>query len=320
MTAAAFNGLWQVSNTSWNCMLVENLEKKRLVHVWQLIYLAGQLVVLFAPLSAMLVRNFTVVPAMRVLYGFAFLSMTVKFYVVYKYAEETEQGKRRKRETKTVPLLSLFSGYGGVIISIIKSADIIKVAALSVVITISTTSVSMFFGLYTTQNLGLPQEMLAYFPILRAFIMLLFFFALTRGLDKMPFKLPMMAGIAVIIAGQILLIFSYGAVLLGRGAVYGLLTVVLTLEAFGYAVVLPRRESLVAIFISPGERARMTCIINALITVAVMPFGYIAGWLSAIDRRLPFVMAAVMMAVAFVLVIFMKINMQQDGDKKMGDA
>jgi Na+/melibiose symporter-like transporter len=297
-------------------MLVENLEKKHIVNVWQLIYLAGQLVVLFAPLSALLVRNLTVVPAMRILYSLAFLSMTVKFYLVYKYAEEPAQGKRRMEETKKVSLFFLLGGYGTVLKSIFKSGDIIKAAMLFILINIGMNSVSMFFGLYTTQNLGLPQETLAYLPILRAVIMLLFFFGLTQRLERIPFKAPMIAGIIIVVISQVLLILSANI----ETAVYPRILLVISLEAFGLAMVLPRRESLIAVFILPRERARMTSIINALMTVVVMPFGYIAGWLSGMDRRLPFGMAVAVMLVALVLVMFMKINMQQDADKKLGDA
>jgi len=318
MVAAAFNGLWQISNTSWHCLLVENVEKKHIVNVSQLIHLAGQLVVLFAPLSGLMVRNLTVVPAMRILYVFAFFSMTAKFIVMYRYAGETEQGKRRMAETSGVSFFSLLSGYTGVLKSILQSHDIVKVVLLSVFLSINTTAVSTFFGLYVTQNLGLPEEYLAYFPILRAVIMLFFYLVLTHRLDKASFKAPMLVGMVLSLASLGLLVLSFG--MAGTPSVIFMIVLFIVLEAFGFAMVMPRRDSLMAIFVNPQERARMVCIINVLITVFAMPFGYISGWLSSMDRRLPFMLAITMVVAAFALVTSMKVDMHKDSESKLGDV
>jgi MFS family permease len=317
MVAASFNGLWQISNTSWSCLLVENVEKKHVVNVWQLVYLSGQLVVFFAPLSGMMVRTLDVVPAMRILYLFSFLSMTAKCTLLYGFGGETEQGKRRMAETRNASLISLLSGYGSVAKRLLRSREIVKIMLFTVFLTIGSTAVSTFFGLYTTHNLGFPQDILAYLPILRAVVMLFFFFILVRVLDRVPLKKPLLIGITLFIAGQLLLILSTRWA--GTTVVYPVIVVYVILEAFGFAMVFPRRDSLMAVIINPQERARMTCIINALVTVFVMPFGFISGVLSGIDRRMPFGLAIIMMAAAFTLVFFIKINMQQNEEVKLGD-
>ncbi|MCL2604753.1 MAG: MFS transporter [Defluviitaleaceae bacterium] len=317
MVAASFNGLWQISNTSWSCLLVENVEKKHVVNVWQLIYLSGQLVVFFAPLSGMMVRTLDVAPAMRILYLFSFFSMTAKCTLMYGFGGETEQGKRRMGETKDASIISLLAGYGSVTKRLLRSREIVKVMLFTVFLTIGSTAVSTFFGLYATQNLGLPRDILAYLPILRAGVMLSFFFILVRVLDKVSFRKPVLVGITLFVTGQILLILSTRWA--GTAAIYPTIFIYIVLEAFGFAMVFPRRDSLMAIIINPQERARMTCIINALVTVIVMPFGFISGILSGIDRRMPFALAIVMMAAAFTLVFFIKINMQQNEEIKLGD-
>ena len=316
--AAFFNGMWQVSNTSWTCLMVENVEKTQIVNVWQIIYLLGQLVVLFAPLSGLMVRSAGVVRTMRVLYMFAVVSMMIKFVIVFIYGGETEQGRIRMAETKHTPLRKLLSGYGGVLKSILRSKELVLVLALSVLLTIVTTAVSMFFGLYATQNMGLPQESLAFLPILRAVIMLFFYFFLTQRLDRLPLRVPMVLGLLLYIASQALLILS--GHLGGTQAAYPRIIMYVVLEAFGFAMVLPRKDSLMTLFIHPHERARMTCIMNALVTVVAMPFGYIAGWLSGMERRLPFGMALAALALALVLVIFLKVSVRdEEGEgKKVG--
>ncbi|MDL2319247.1 MFS transporter, partial [Eubacteriales bacterium OttesenSCG-928-A19] len=53
--AALFNGLWQMTENSWTCLLVEDAEKSKMVNIYSWIYVAGQLSVFFAPLSGLLV-------------------------------------------------------------------------------------------------------------------------------------------------------------------------------------------------------------------------------------------------------------------------
>jgi len=51
LIAAIFNSLWQVSNVSWQCLLVEDAPQDKVVQLFNLVYIAGLLAVFFAPMS-----------------------------------------------------------------------------------------------------------------------------------------------------------------------------------------------------------------------------------------------------------------------------
>ena len=51
----------------------------------------------------------------------------------------------------------------------------------------------------------------------------------------------------------------------------------------------PRKDALIQLNINPQERARINALIMASTIAFSSPFGYLAGWLSSLDRRLPFV-------------------------------
>jgi MFS family permease len=100
LVAALFNSLWQVTNTSWQCLLVEDTEPRLLVDLYTWINIAGLLAVFFAPAATFLVGRFSLVPTVRFLYLLAFLSMTAKFIILYVWSTETNQGIRRMSETR----------------------------------------------------------------------------------------------------------------------------------------------------------------------------------------------------------------------------
>jgi MFS family permease len=81
-----------------------------------------------------------------------------------------------------------------------------------------------------------------------------------------------------------------------------MLFVYIFIEACAVSLVMPRRESLTAVLIEPSERARITGLIAALSFAITIPFGVFAGWLSNIDRRLPFIANIIIFMLAFVII------------------
>ena len=60
------------------------------------------------------------------------------------------------------------------------------------------------------------------------------------------------------------------------------------LTAVAASLVNPRKDALLQLNLDPQERARLNALIMASTVALSSPFGYLAGWLSSMDRRLPF--------------------------------
>ena len=73
-------------------------------------------------------------------------------------------------------------------------------------------------------------------------------------------------------------------------------------EAFGHALVIPHRDSLLARVVDPHERSRMYSVIYITVIFLTSPFGYIAGQLSNLDRRLPFALNTILYLLALLLI------------------
>jgi MFS family permease len=295
MIAAAFNGMWQITDISWNCLLVEDAEKSAMVRIYSLVHLSGHIAVIFAPLSGLLVSRLSLIPAVRILYLFSFLSMTAKFIILYIYCGETEVGKTRKAQTEGDSILRIIAGYGVVLRRILSSPDMRLAVVLSVSVGISGMVMGTFFGLYAVGNIGIPEHFLAFIPIFRSGVIALFLFVLLPKLSRFGFRPPILAGLLIFIAGVAVL-------LLTPQKNYVMLLVHVFLEACAFSLIFPCRDSLMVLLVDPAERARIMSIITVVTLVCGVPFGYLAGWLSETDRRLPFLLGAAVCAFLFVVI------------------
>ncbi|MDR2571210.1 MAG: MFS transporter [Oscillospiraceae bacterium] len=295
VVAAAFNGLMQIPHTSWTCLLVEDAEKESLVKIFSLLHMIAQLAVIFAPLAAILVNQLSVVPALRILYFFSFVSMTIKFFILYKYGDETEVGKTRLRETKDMSVWKIMSGYGEIYKKIFASHNMVLALTITTIFSITSMIFSNFFGLYVTGTLLIPEHYLAYFPIIRSVVIAAFLYLLQPKLDRFGFCNPMLIGIFIFIASKVLLILTPESSL-------SVLIIYLLSDAVAFSFVVPRSDSLTQILIEPSERARISGLMFVVVLGVSIPFGYIAGWLSDMDRRYPFALIIVFAVLVFVVI------------------
>ena len=72
--------------------------------------------------------------------------------------------------------------------------------------------------------------------------------------------------------------------------------------AIAAALVNPRKDALLQLNINPQERARLNALIMASTIALSSPLGYLAGWLSSMDRRLPFVLTFLLFITAMLVI------------------
>ena len=295
LIAAMLNGMGEVTANSWNCLLIEDANKSTLVDIYAWVHISGLLAVFFAPLAGLLIERLDLVLAVRIIYLFSFVSMTLKFVILNKYATETGIGIKRMEETRDSSLLSLIAGYGGVVRKLFHSSRMMLALFIATVFIVTSMVTGTFFGLYAVRNLDMPEFFLAYFPIIRAVIMLLFLFVIQPKIARFRLKVPMLVGISLYIAAYALLIVQPPGNLL-------LLLVCIFLESCAHSLIWPRRDSIHALFIAPGERARLNSVIASVIFIITIPFGYLSGWMSSLDARYPFMLIILIFAVQFIVV------------------
>lgn len=296
VAAALVNGLMQVTTVSWECLWVDDAEESLVAPVFNWIYISGLLAVFFAPISGYFVQIYGVVPVVRVIYLITFVMMTAKFIILYFFSTETKRGLERMEATKNVTVREMLSGYKEVFRMLISSKNMVSALALQAMIGIIMLVNSTFFALYATQNLGMPDAFLAYFPILRAGIMLLFLLFIQERLNRFSAKNVMLTGLSLYIFAMLWLINA------PIGNLIWLASFVI-MDACSAALLMPRIDTLAANAIDPRERARVRSLFNMIILAVSSPFALFAGTLSDMDRRLPFVLCLVLLlGMVFVVV------------------
>ena len=295
LVAALLNCFEQINQTAWYCLLIEDARPKDLVGIYTWVNIGGLVAIFFAPLSGLFISSYSIVPVVRVLYILFALTMLIKTFITFRFCRETKQGQIRRAETRGVSILHMLGEYRQLIPSLLKNRSVLKAVAVSVILYITNMVSTNFFGLYVTQRLGLSENFLALFPILNAAVMLIFMVGFQHRMNAAQFRLPLWIGLALYAVGALVLIFSPADSLL-----FVLLYVFVA--AVAAALVNPRKDALLQLNIIPQERARLNALIMASTIALSSPFGYLAGWLSSLDRRLPFVFTLLLFVAAILVV------------------
>lgn len=296
LVAMLLNCCEQVNQTAWYCLLVEDAKKKDIVGIHTWVSIAGLLTVFFAPISGVLIRRFSMVSVVRCLYLIFAITMLIKVHATVRYTNETTQGKKRIEECRTVSIKDMVRDYKNVVPFIKESRCTLQTLGIMTLFQITNLINTNFMSLYMNQNLLIQEQYLAYFPILRALVMLVFLFIIQNLLEWLRMKVPMSAGLLIYIVSQILIILQPPSHIIGV-VIYTLL------EAVACGLFMPRKEAMLSLSVNPLERARIVSLMTTFMLLFTSPFGYLAGYLSSIDRRLPFVLNIVLYLIMIFIVV-----------------
>jgi MFS family permease len=302
LAASVINGAWQVTQNSWDCLLVEDVDRGEITKVYSLVKVAGEFSALFAPIAALLVSQFGLVPAVRVLYLNAFVIMSVKIVLLYRLTTETAVGRLRREQTRGVSAWRLLGEYRGVLPLILRSKGTIFSLTIAAIVGAVALVNATFWQVVINQHLGVPDPLLPFFPMVRSILSVVFFFTVIPWLTHgRHLQRPTLWGFLSYLGGQVLLVLipvSGG----GPGwSTYALLGLCLLLDAFGASILFMLAESLVALHVDRDERSRVMAIQRTVVMLVTAPFGWIAGWLSGIDRTWPFILTSVLLVLGIAV-------------------
>lgn len=303
LVGAIINSVWRVVHCSWSCLLVEDTDPDLLVGVYSWIYIAGLLSAFVAPLAGLLVEGFGLVYTMRGLYALAAVMMAAKAISMNALVTETRQGCVRMEETADQSFITVLQGSGEVLRQILRSRATLYTLVLMLIYNIVTTVRASFWSVLVSQELGMSDASLAYFPVARSLTTLAFYFfvmpriqrglALGRGDDRWPMGL-----------GFLLFVVSQAMLMLIPAGAGWLLLIATVLEGAALPLTVTFLDKVTVTTVDPKERARILSLLTALMLVGSSPFGWLSGQLSAANRRLPFLMLTVLLAIGAVVTYF----------------
>ncbi|MFP3713599.1 MFS transporter [Puerhibacterium sp. TATVAM-FAB25] len=302
LAASVVNGALQVTQNSWDALMVEDAERGQLTRIYSLVKVAGDCSALFAPVAAVLVAQLGLEVAVRILFVNAAVVMAAKVVWLYAWSHETRQGALRIAATRGQSLWSLLSGYRGVAGMLLRSRGSLLSLGIMALVAAVTLVNATFWQLLVSQHLHVPDAVLPIFPMVRSLLSVLLFFTLIPRLTTaVDLKRPTLWGFGVYLLGQLLLAVIPAAEGSATAGTYAFLGVCLLLDAFGGGMMFMLSESLVALHVDAAERSRLMALQRTVVMLAAAPFGWISGVLSGIDRTYPFWLTTALLAVGIVL-------------------
>ncbi len=291
LLAAVLNATVRIVQNSWNCLMIEDSPPSQRVHIYTWIEVANILAGFFAPIAGFFVLRFGLVPAVRGLYLFAFLSMTAMFLIRNAWTRETAIGLVRMEETRHHSPLDGFREYPEVLRGLAADPLVLTAFALAVLNNVHVVLRNTFLGIILNRGLELPQEMLAVFPAAGSAAALLVHVFVMPGLGRRNPKRPLFAGLLLLIAGYGLLLFA------PRGS-FAAAMVSTIVAGVGAAVVTPFVNGNLAHRVPDDRRAKTMALVYAGVYGGTEPFGWLAGMLSALNPRLPAALLLLVFAAA----------------------
>lgn len=304
LLAVFWNSMWRVTGNSFSCMMAEDGDPKTLVNTYAIINIMGMLAGLFAPIAGLCIDRFTLVPAMRVLYGLSLLLMAVKFLLQYRMSHESTVGLRRMEECKSISIVSLsFSGWRAYCKVLLQKRILLCVIWMTLLNSFSTVQLT-FWPLFVTSAFGVADSMVAVFTTVKTAVSLLTYLFIAPRIRLHMVRRPLLCGLFSQALGLLTLLICLPVSSRAVWAVF----FSAACDAFGLAMLGPLSESLMSVSLPSLERARMNSFIFAVILLVSTPAGWIAGQLSQSSRALPLALnLGILTAQAAVAVCIAKI-------------
>jgi len=288
VAAAVVNSFQRIPTTAWYCLLVEDTEPSVRAPVFTGLQLISVLGGLFSPLGGVLIAHLNVVPAVRVMYGMAFLGMTAMFFLRNRAVHETEIGKRKMIEARSVAIVEVIRQYRSIAREIFADRMVIAVFAVYVLNNFQAIIVTTFVSVYQVSALGIPAAWIALFPAVSSVVTLVIIYVVVPKLRPEHAQRYVRLGFILSIVGSVMLILApHGQI--------GYMALASTVSAAGTVIANPFLETLTANSIRDDERAKFLSVLSVLILLFTWPAGVIGGWTYGLYPRATFAIVALVL-------------------------
>jgi MFS family permease len=290
--AALLNGMWRVTGTSFSCLIVEDGDDEKLVHIFTILSIIGLAAGFLSPVAGLFMARFSLAPTMRALYALALALMTVKFILHYRMSVESTVGRARMAECRGNSLLALAFGGFDALVSALKGRRFLLCAALAVLLNCDTAIRSSFWPLFMTEKYGQSAAAFSVLPPVKSAVTFAAYLLIAPRVRLSHVRRPLLGGLAAggLSLGLLLAFLPMGF----RGA--WIVFPSAACDALALALLGPFVESLISVSIPRDERARVNSMLTAGILLASAPLTWLAGLLAETSRTLPLFMGVCFLA------------------------
>lgn len=271
LAASAFNALFRVAMTPFQCFFVESMEPERRVVGFSIMEVVCTAAGFTAPIGAFFVGKLGLVPAMRGLYIMTAISTGIGYIWRYFSTHENPMGIEKQKEMAGVPLGGVMKSYFAAGKRFFTSPALLLVVLLQACVDTAVALRGTWLGNIITVSLGFTEDWPAWMATVGSVVTLL-----TLGF-LLPFITPhagktrlLLSAIGVMVIGCFVLLF------MPEGSMW-LLVAAVVLHTVGQSVINPCLQTLVANEMPARDLAAMNALMTLLLMAFQMPFGVLGG-------------------------------------------
>jgi hypothetical protein len=278
LVAALFFSVSRITGLAWYCVITEDVDDSRKARVFGLISIIGTIGGLGTLLAGPVIARFGLSDSIRVLYGFAFVSMTLMFLFRHRLLTETAAGVEISRHHAGLSLVESLRHHLQVVRENLVDHEFRKLAVTWVLVNFAG-AMGFVFTLYYNNVLKLTPGQLSLLPPLAAIVGLVLYRLVVPRLNRVPDRLAIPLFLALMAGGQTLLL------VMPAGRMGWVLSAAGLVAAGGY---------LGNVSINAALNNRMGALhkadaysaVQLLVALATIPAGWLAGSLFERDPRL----------------------------------
>ncbi|MGC8971209.1 MAG: MFS transporter [bacterium] len=283
LAAVIVNSFQKIPNTAWNCLLVEDTEPENRSAIFTILQIISVISGFFAPLGGLLVSRLTLVPAVRLMYLIACISMTVMFFGRNAITYDTEISIKKKLESRGINFRESLKEYKEVLKEIINNKPLMIIVGVYILNNFQMAIRGTYLSIYLVNALKIKDSLIGLFPAFSSVAMLiLLFLAIPRFKEEYSINY-MIIGFVISMLANIILILLPPRNILG-------VIVATMLSAGGNIITNPYLESSVANLISDENRAKSLAILTVILLVFISPAGIIGGLAYSVNPKIPFIL------------------------------
>lgn len=267
MTASLLNCITIVGEVATNCFMAEDVSQKDRVVAYNFSTIVSSSCAFLVPISGLLINRFSLVPAMRGLYVFSCISMSLAALCKLFLLKETSVGKGLMAHGRDIK--NPFARLPEIIKYILGNKKLMLLLAINILLLFATTINNLYYVPYLAQKLGFSELLISFFPFVSTAIGLVVCF---RVVPRINMVKGMIMGVFLDALGMLMLFMA-------AFTLKELAYLCVILKAVGSAMMGPMLNTLIANNLKDELRTDVYGVFNTFTMLCMFPAGYFGGYL-----------------------------------------
>ena len=276
--AALINCVTIINGIASQLFIVEDVKNEQRIKAFNYMGMVTSFSMLFVPVTGFLINKYSLVPAIRMLYLFAFSSMFLAAILKLIFLKETRIGKKMMKESNLSinPFLNLPRQFR----FLIGNSKLIMLFSLNILLRFTMTINNLYYFPFLTKSLNFSESIVSFFPFITTLISLcIYFFVVPNILDM---EKNLFISVSMYVLGTLALIVS-------SFTLKELSFLCVLLWAIAGAIMNPVLNSMTANTIEDEMRTELLGFINMISMLFMFPAGFFGGWLFDISPIYPII-------------------------------